>query len=112
MIEIKHIGKSADDLRFFILMDGRHAGGITVHSVNPPQFSYGIAIAKDMRRKGVAKTALTLLFEEMARRGFTLAAVQIAPDNTSSLALHAALGFEMTAKDGAAVTMERMLDLS
>ncbi|MBQ4266546.1 MAG: GNAT family N-acetyltransferase [Clostridia bacterium] len=112
MVEIKHIGKSADDLRFFILMDGCHAGGITVHSVNPPCFSYGIAIAKDMRRKGIAKLALSSLFEEMKRRGFSRASVLIAPENSASLALHAALGFEITAKDGAAVTMERMLDLS
>ena len=46
-IQIDHIGKSADDLRFFILLDGQHAGGITVHSVKPPQFSYGVAIAKE-----------------------------------------------------------------
>ena len=31
MIELRHIGKSADDLRFFILMDGNHADGVTVH---------------------------------------------------------------------------------
>ena len=64
MIEIKHIGKSADDLRFFILLDGHHAGGITVHSVNPPQYSYGIAISKEMRRKGAAKAALSQLLRK------------------------------------------------
>ena len=95
-LALKHIGKSADDLRFFILLDGQHAGGITVHSVNPPQFSYGGAIARDMRRRGVAKAALPLLFDEMKRRGFTKAIVQIAPENAASLALHAALGFEQT----------------
>ena len=95
-IQLKHIGKSADDLRFFILLDGRHAGGITVHSINPPQFSYGVAIAKEMRRRGVAKAALPRLFDEMQRRGFTKAIVQIAPENAASLALHAALGFEQT----------------
>ena len=108
-IQIKHIGKSADDLRFFILADNRHAGGITVHSVNPPSFSYGIAISQSMRRKGVARAALPLLFDEMKRRGFTLVAVQIAPDNAASLALHRALGFAETAQDERAVTME--LDL-
>ncbi|MBR4040005.1 MAG: GNAT family N-acetyltransferase [Clostridia bacterium] len=105
-IVLRYIGKSADDLRFFILMDGQHAGGITVHSVNPPQFSYGIAIAKSQRRKGIAKAALPLLFEEMSRRGFSIAVVQIAPDNAASLALHKALWFEMTAQDADAVTME------
>ena len=109
-IQIDHIGKSADDLRFFILLDGQHAGGITVHSVKPPQFSYGVAIAKEMRRRGVAKAALLLLFDEMKRRGFTKAVVQIALENTASLALHAALGFEQTAQDSHAVAMQLMID--
>ena len=109
-IQLKHIGKSAEDLRFFILLDGQHAGGITVHSVNPPQFSYGVAIARDMRRRGVAKAALPLLFDEMKRHGFTKAIVQIAPENKASLALHAALGFEQTAQDSHAVTMQLTLD--
>ena len=110
MVEIKHIGKSADDLRFFILMDGQHAGGITVHSVNPPGFSYGIAIAKNMRRKGVAKAALPLLFEEMKRRGFTRASVQIAPENQASLALHATLGFVRLRESAGVLCFERNID--
>ncbi|MBQ7885567.1 MAG: GNAT family N-acetyltransferase [Clostridia bacterium] len=108
-ITLKHIGKSADDLRFFILLNGRHAGGITVHSVNPPTFSYGIAIAKDMRRKGIAKAALHLLFDKMKRRGFSIAVAQIAPDNTASLALHGALGFVQTDAGDDALTFELML---
>ena len=109
-IQLKHIGKSADDLRFFILLDGQHAGGITVHSINPPQFSYGVAIARDMRRRGVAKAALPLLFEEMKRLGFTTAIVQIAPENTASLALHAALGFEETQPSDDALCFEHRID--
>ena len=104
-IQIKHIGKSADDLRFFILADNQHAGGITVHSVNPPCFSYGIAITKPMRRRGVASAALLLLFDEMKQRGFTRALVQISPDNAASLALHRNLGFEQTGISKEAVTM-------
>jgi len=108
-IALKHIGKSADDLRFFILLNGQHAGGITVHSANPPHFSYGIAIARNMRRKGIAKAALPLLFADMKRRGFTKALVQIEPDNAASLALHRVLGFEITAKDETAVTMALLI---
>ena len=107
MVTLRHIGKSADDLRFFILSDGQHAGGITVHSVLAPCFSYGIAVAPALRRRGVAKAALSLLFEEMARRGFSQAVVQVAPDNAASLALHASLGFEVVSRDGDAVTMVR-----
>ena len=109
MLILQHIGKSADDLRFFILLDDRHAGGITVHSVNPPAFSYGIAVAPHMRKKGVAKAALPLLFEAMKQRGFTKAAVQIAPDNQASLALHRSLGFTQVSHDEDAVAFEKSL---
>ena len=83
MVTLRHIGKSADDLRFFILSEGYHAGGITVHSVHAPCFSYGIAVAPALRRRGVAKAALSLLFEEMAHRGFSQAVVQVAPSNAA-----------------------------
>ena len=109
MVTLRHIGKSADDLRFFILSEGRHAGGITVHSINPPRFSYGIAVAPALRRRGVAKAALVLLFEQMKARGFSQAVVQVAPGNAASLALHASLGFEVVSRDGEAVTMVRNL---
>lgn len=109
MIQIQHIGKSADDLRFFILLDGRHAGGITVHSVRPPCFSYGIAVAPAMRRQGVARAALALLFEQMKGRGFSQAVVRVAPDNAASLALHASLGFEAVSRNGEAVTLAKAL---
>ena len=109
MVTLRHIGKSADDLRFFILSEGAHAGGITVHSVHPPRFSYGIAIAPALRRRGVAKAALLLLFDELKGRGFSQAVVQVAPSNAASLALHASLGFEVTARDERAVTLGRNL---
>ena len=109
MLQIRHIGKSAEDLRFFILFGGQHAGGITVHSVHPPRFSYGIAVAPALRRRGVAKAALSLLFEQMARRGFSQAVVQVAPSNAPSLALHASLGFEVVSRDGESVTMARAI---
>ena len=109
MIQLKFIGKSADDLRFFILLNGQHAGGITVHSVKAPRFSYGVAVAPILRRRGAAKGALLLLFEEMKRRGFSQAVVQVAPDNAASLALHASLGFAETARDERAVTLSKHL---
>ena len=64
-------------LRYFIRADGRHAGGITVHSVQGAQFSYGVAVSGDMRRRGVASSALMLLFETMKSRGFTACIVQL-----------------------------------
>lgn len=109
MITLQSIGKSADDLRFFILLDGAHAGGITVHSVQGTSFSYGIAVAPAMRRRGAAKAALPLLFERMAARGFTRAVVQVAPQNAASLALHRRLGFSVTHADEHAVTLSLAL---
>ena len=96
-------------LRYFIRADGRHAGGITVHSVQGAQFSYGVAVSKAMRRRGIASAALPLLFENMKARGFTACVVQIAPDNAASLALHRKLGFVQTGRNAQAVTMEKAL---
>jgi len=109
MIELRHIGKSADDLRFFILSDGQHAGGITVHSVKESSFSYGVAVAPHMRQKGVAKAALALLFALMKQRGFSHAVVQVAPENQASLALHHTLGFQRVSQTEDAVTFVKAL---
>lgn len=96
-------------LRYFIRADGKHVGGITVHSVSGTRFSYGIAVSKAMRRRGIASAALPLLFETMKSRGFTACVVQIAPDNAASLALHRKLGFVQTGRNAQAVTMEKAL---
>ena len=108
-ITLKHIGKSADDLRFFIHLCGAHAGGITVHSIEGDRFSYGVAVTETKRRRGVASAALTELFAFMKARGFTKAVVQVAPEHAASLALHRALGFTETARDAHAVTLTRTL---
>ena len=109
IIEFKHIGKSADDLRFFILKDGAHAGGVTVHSVCGTQFSYGVAVTETKRRQGVARTALPMLFVLMRRRGFTTAVVQVAEGNAASLALHQSLGFAETGRESGVVTLTLQL---
>ena len=109
MITLHPIGKSADDLRFSILLDGRYAGGITVHSVDPPAFSYGIAVAPALRRRGVAREALSLLLTRMRERGFTRAVVRVLPGNAASLALHASLGFARTGEADGALVLERAL---
>ena len=111
MVTLRHIGKSADDLRFFIRSDGAHAGGVTVHSVRGDTFSYGILVVPALRGQGVAREALTQLFALMRARGFARAAVAIAPDNAASLALHRSLGFAETSRDEGAVRMERALPL-
>ena len=103
------IGRGENDLRFHFRMDGRHAGGITVHSVRGDSFSYGIAVAKDMRRKGAASAALGLLFERMKARGYALAVVRIEAENEASLALHAKLGFVHVAQRDGVVFLQKAL---
>ena len=109
MISLVYIGKSADDLRFFIRLDGQHAGGITVHSVRGDSFSYGILVVPALRGRGIARAALHQLFALMRTRGFTRAVVSIAPDNAASLSLHRALGFAERQREKSAVWMERVL---
>lgn len=108
-IALVPIGQGPDDLRFFIQADGIHAGGITVHSAKGEAFSYGIAIAPAMRRRGVASAALSLLFAQMRKAGYARAFVQVAPQNAASLALHRKLGFVQTTEDAYAVTLVKVL---
>ena len=88
-----------------MLKGGVHAGGITVHSIEGASFSYGIAVSAPMRRQGVARAALPLLFARMKAQGFTSVRVQIAPGNAASLALHQALGFTTVCREETALTM-------
>ena len=98
-----------DGTRFFIRLDGRHAGGVTVHSVRGDAFSYGVAVAPEMRRRGAAEAGLSLLFEAMRARGFRRAVVRVEEGNAASLALHEKLGFRRTALENGVVRLERAL---
>lgn len=106
-VELLPVGE--DGLRFFIRLDGAHAGGVTVHSVCGDAFSYGIAVAPSLRGRGAAAGALTLLFERMRARGFARAVVRVREDNAASLALHEKLGFTRTAQGDGVVTLKKSL---
>ena len=108
-ISLRFIGEEPDDLRWFIRADGRHAGGITVHSIEGSAFSYGVAVSPALRGQGVASAALPLFFRFMRRRGFALARVRIKRDNVASLRLHRSLGFLETDRAEDTVTLERTL---
>lgn len=108
-LQLRFIGKTQDDLRFFIRKDGRHAGGITVHSVSGDSFSYGIAVTPPLRRQGIARAALPLFFDAMRSRGFSRVIVEIRRENAASLALHASLSFDKTHESDGIVRMERAL---
>lgn len=100
---------SQDGLRFYIRLNGEYAGGITVHSLCGETFSYGIAVAPVVRRRGAAQEGLGRLFTLMRARGFTRCVVQVEEDNAPSLALHEKLGFVRTGQKGCIVTMEKSL---
>ena len=105
MIALLPIGED----RFFIRKDGKHAGGITLHSMTDTGFSYGIAVAPDMRRQGVAKQALLLLFAQMKARGFQTTLVQVKKENVPSLRLHEALGFQSIQEEEDIITLAKTL---
>lgn len=93
------------EARFGIYVAEQYAGGLTVHSIDRAQgvFSYGIAIARAMRRRGVAHEAITQLLSRYAAQGFSRCIVEVYADNEASLLLHAKLGFAQTSrflKDG------------
>ena len=81
--------------RLAIWLGDQYAGGITLHSIDRAQgvFSYGIAVARPLRRQGVALRAVRALLARCAAQGFALCAVEVYADNAPSLALHAKLGF-------------------
>ena len=109
-VRLRFIGHLPDDLRWFIQANGRHAGGITLHSISGDCFSYGIAVSPAFRRQGIAKTALLLLFQELSSKNFRRAAVDIHADNTASLALHQSLGFiPVSGPSGSVIRMTRDL---
>ena len=96
--------------RYQILCGHTHAGGITVY----PQgrsFSYGIAIARERRRQGIAKQALSMLFSQLSDLGFQEAVARIKPENRASLALHRSLGFSLL-KEGDVLTFHKILTLN
>ena len=108
-VTLRFIGRWPEDPRWFNRAGSRHAGGITVHSISGESFSYGIAVAPALRSRGIAKAALPLLFEEMKKRGFNRAEVQIESGNAASLALHRGLGSRLYAEDERTVSLERRL---
>ena len=108
-VSLRFIGETPHDLRWFILADGRHAGGITVHSADRSAFSYGVAVTPALRGRGIAGAALSLLFAMMKARGYTRARVRVREENGASLRLHRRLGFTETGKADGIIWMERTL---
>ena len=102
-------GGTAREPRFLFSLDGRHAGGVSVHSARGELFSYGIAVSPGMRRRGAASAALAQLFEAMRARGFARAVVSVEAGNEASLALHRKLGFEKTGERAGVIVLEKAI---
>lgn len=94
-VALRPLPSGPREQRLGIYLDSAYAGGLTVHSIDRAQgvFSYGIAIARAMRRRGVAYEAIAQLLVRYAAQGFTRCVVEVYADNEASLLLHAKLGF-------------------
>lgn len=104
-VTLRPLPSGALEARFAIYVGENYAGGVTVHSIDRENgvFSYGVAIAQSMRRRGVAFSAIDLLLARYRADGFSRCVVEIYADNAPSRALHEKLGFSKTAaflKDG------------
>ena len=92
-ITLKPLPSTPGEQRFSILEDRRPSGGITAYLSSFPVASWGIAIAPERRRQGIAAAALCQLLSLLRDQGFTSVKVRIRSTNAASLALHRSLGF-------------------
>ena len=92
-IVLKPLPSTSGEQRYSILADRRPAGGITAYLSSFPVASWGIAVAPEKRRRGVAAAALCRLLSLLRDQGFTSVQVRIRSTNAASLALHRSLGF-------------------
>ena len=69
-------------------------GMISLYRHTSEAVSIGPEIFSPYRRRGYAKEAMTLAMELAHQKGYKIVSQQIRTDNTASIALHTALGFE------------------
>lgn len=96
----KHIENSRtmgnDRVYLGIQSENKLAGSITVFEANRRHgnFSYGLLVFKEMRRKGYASEAITLILRYYFRElGYHRATARVYAFNQPSIALHQHLGF-------------------
>jgi phosphinothricin acetyltransferase len=86
--------------RLVAVLDGRVAGWTALSPVSGRCVYAGVAehsvyVAAEARRRGVGRELLAALIESSERGGIWTLESGIFPENTASLALHAALGFRV-----------------
>ena len=69
-------------------------GMISLYRHTSEAVSIGPEIFSPYRRRGYAKEAMTLAMELAHQKGYKIVSQQLRTDNTASIALHTALGFE------------------
>lgn len=79
---------------FAVTEDGRIAGCASLAERSQSVVSLGIEIFSEERGKGIASNAMPLLLERARETGYHAVLDQVRTDNTASLRLHEAFGFE------------------
>ena len=89
-----------EEHRLVAVLDGRLAGWVALSRVSSRCVYAGVAehsvyVAAEARRRGVGRELLAALIDSSERGGIWTLESGIFPENTASLALHAALGFRV-----------------
>ena len=79
---------------FGVFDDDAPAGLFSLYEHSKSVVSIGAEIFVPYRRKGYGKTALRRMITEAGERGYSVILQQVRTDNTASIRLHEALGFE------------------
>lgn len=85
-------GKYSETLA--VLQDETLVGIIFLYQHTSEAISIGPEIFPEYRKRGIGKKAMELALNFVKEKGFKIVSQQIRVDNTASIALHTALGFE------------------
>ncbi len=81
---------------FAIVKEDTIVGTISLLQQSQNIVSCGLEVFSDYRRQGLGKEAMALVLEIAKNKGYKIVCDQVRRDNTASIALHRALGFEST----------------
>lgn len=81
---------------FAIVREDTIVGTISLQQQSQNIVSCGLEVFSDYRRQGLGKEAMALILEIAKNKGYKIMCDQVRVNNTASIALHLALGFEST----------------
>ena len=79
-----------------VIRDSQIAGTVSLYQQEGAAVSFGIEIAENFRRCGIATEAGKMAICYAAKSGYQKMVSQVRQDNAASIALHARLGFLLT----------------